>query len=141
MNKKQQETINATKEIESLENLNKLFVENLELSALATSPIGKLLVTSQKISCLCLGKTVTATHRPVFFEEKIKALEFDFVALWDKEELSILRLYLQTGGIVTIDVDGKNKLCDFNDAYISSQILLLVSGALLRSPVFAPNFG
>jgi len=141
MNATQQQAITVTSAINSLKDLHKKVVASLEATVNATSPVGTLTVSSDAISCLCLDHNVTATFRPIVIDGKISALEYDFVTPWKKEEISILRLYLQPGGIITRDARGTEKLCDFNNTYIKNFVLGAVFESLLKSYVYAPVEG
>ena len=138
MDASQQQAIKATSEINRLQGIHKMFIAELETAAKTDSQIGTLSVSMDIISCSCLGCNVTATYRPIVLDGKISALEYDFVTPWKKEELSILRIYLQPDGIFTRDAKGTEKLCDFNNTYIKNLILSAVSESLLKSPVYAP---
>lgn len=141
MDATQQQAIKVTSTINSLQDLHKTVVAGLEAAAKTTSQVGTLTVSPDLISCSCLGHNVTATYRPIVLDGKISALEYDFVTPWKKEEISILRLYLQPGGILTRDAKGSDKLCDFNNTYIKNCILGTVFESLLKSPVYAPVEG
>lgn len=141
MDEIQQQAVVATSAINKLQDLHKVFVSDLEVAAKRSSEIGTLSVSSSSISCSCFGHSVSATHRPIALDGQICALEYDFVTQWKKEEISILRLYLQPGGVLTRDAKGTAKLCDFNNTYIKNHILAAVSESLLKSPVYAPAEG
>lgn len=141
MDAAQQQAHTVTSAINSLQDLHKTVVAGLEATAKTASPVGTLTVSMDVISCSCLGHNVTATYRPIVLEGKISALEYDFVTPWKKEEISILRLFLQPSGILTRDAKGSEKLCDFNNTYIKNHVLGTVFESLLNSPVYAPVKG
>lgn len=141
MNEEFQKVIIADGAIKQLENLNDRFVSELDTASKLTSDLGLLNASTTAISCVCHGQKVVAKHRPVVVDGHISALEYDFLVEWQKEEFSILRLYLQPSGLVTQDVQGKLKFCDFNNTYIKNLILSALSAALLASPIYAPSPG
>lgn len=137
----QQQVLKTISEIDRLQDLHKMFIADLEVAAKTASQIGTLTVTPDLFSCKCLGHDVTVTYRPIVLDGKISALEYDFATSWKEEDLSILRLYLQPGGIITRDAKGSEKLCDFNNTYIKNIILGAVFESLIKSPVYAPVVG
>ena len=130
------DALNATKR---LDEQNQLFINELIAAKEPNCDIGKLTASPSKVSCFCLNRTLSATCRHVAIENKISAIEYNFVVLWKNEEVSVLCLYLQIGGIITYDAKGSKKLCDFNNTYVKNHILNAVSFGLLSSPVYVPT--
>lgn len=141
MDQAQNNALKAGNDDRQLKAMHERFVGELEAAVLHKSEIGNMSVSSASIACECLGHQVTAAHRPVAVDGKICALEYDFLIKWRKDELSILRLYLQPNGVLTRDVGGTVKFQDFNNTYNKSHILAAVCSSLLASPVFAPTEG
>ena len=136
MDQAQNNALKADKDDRELKAMHERFVVALESAALQKSEIGTMSVSSAYIICTCLGHTVTAIHRPIADDGSICAMEYDFLVNWKKDDLSILRLYLQTNGTLTRDVGGTVKFQDFNNMYNKGHILAAVCFALLASPVF-----
>ena len=133
--------LKADKDERELKALHESFVSALETAIFHKSEIGTMSVSSTAITCDCLGHKVTATHRPVAGDGNICAMEYDFFVKWKKDELSILRLYLQANGILTRDVGGTAKFQNYDNEYNQGHILALVCSSLLASPVFKPAEG
>lgn len=134
-----QEVNDALRAIKLLDEQNQLFINELATAKEPNCNIGKLTTSHSKVSCFCLNRTLTATYRHVVVENKLSAVEYNFVVIWKNEEVSVLCLYLQIGGIITYDAKGSEKLCDFNNTYIKNHILSAVSLALLKSKVYVPT--
>jgi hypothetical protein len=137
----QQRAIAAEQAIKQLNGMHDRFIQELESGSKQPSGIGTLAVSSKEITCVCLGRNVAVSNRPVALDGEIKAIEYDFITRWKDEDLSILRLYLQPNGTLTRDPDGTAKFQDFNNTYISDHILAAVSDMLLVSAVYAPAKG
>jgi hypothetical protein len=141
MDQAQNNALKAVKDDRELKAMHERFVVELESAALLKSEIGTMIVSSASITCTCLGHTVTVTHRPIADDGSVCAMEYDFLVKWKKDDLSILRIYLQANGILTRDVGGTVKFQDFNNTYNKSHILAVVCSSLLASPVFKPTEG
>lgn len=136
-----QQVVLANSAINNLVSFHERFLAAIDAAEKASDNIGSLSILSNTICCSCLGHNVNATHRPIAVNGKLNVLEYDFSTNWKDQNVSILRIYLQVDGVLTYDVEGNNKLCDYNNTYIQNQILVTVSWSLLKSVVFAPNEG
>ena len=141
MDEQLQQAVIAVAATKKLRELHQGFVAKLAASAAEGPDIGTFSVSSDSIACSCLERNVSVLSRPVVLNKQISALEYDFVTRWKDGELSVLRLYLQPGGVLTRDSNGKERFCDFNNTYIHRNILTALSESLLNSPVYAPAEG
>jgi hypothetical protein len=141
MDEQLQQAMIAVAATKKLSELHQKFVANLAASAAEGPDIGTFSVSSDSIAISCLERNISVLSRAIVLNKHISALEYDFVTRWKDEELSILRLYLQPGGVLTRDPNGKENFCDFNNTYIHRKILSALSESLLNSPVYAPAEG
>ena len=138
MDEKIQKALLAVSTAKRLSELHNNFMEVLAAPATECPNIGSITVSSGEIVCSCLERHISVLYRAVALNMQISALEYDFVTQWKDEELSVLRLYLQLGGILTRVPNDKERLCDFNNTYIHRILLSELSESLLNSPVYAP---
>ena len=141
MDNQLQQAVLAASAIKKLREIHQNFVTNLATPAIQCPEIGTLKGSLDSIECSCLERNIVVLSRPIVRDKQIRVLEYDFVTQWKDEELSVLRLYLQPGGVLTRDPLGNEKLCDFNNTYIPRIILAALSESLLNSPVYAPIEG
>ena len=141
MDQAQINALKAGRDDRDIKAMHERFISELETAVLLKSEIGTMSVSSTSISCDCLGHKITAAYRPVAVDRNICAMEYDFLVKWKKDELSILRLYLQANGTLTRDAGGTVKFQDFNNTYNKGHILAVVCSSLLASPVFTPAEG
>lgn len=141
MDEQFQQAVMAVAAAKKLHELHQRFVAYLAAPAAEGPDIGTFSVSTGSIACSFLDRNISVLSRPIVLNKHIGALEYDFVTRWKDEELSLLRLYLQPGGVLTRDPNGKDKFCDFNNTYIHRNIMSALSESLLNSPVYAPVEG
>jgi hypothetical protein len=139
MNEAHMNALIAVNDAQQLQTMHTRFVGELESAARQKCEFGSMSVNATTIECQYLNHNVTATHRPIAIEGKVRAIEYDFVVSWNDESLSVLRLYLQPNGSLTRDAVGSQRFQDFNNTYNKSHILAELSSALLSSEVFSPR--
>lgn len=101
-------------------------------------PAGKLLDDETGIKMSVLGILLTLQHKTVCVKSHPKAVEYLLSAEYRGEEVVIFKFYLQSNYVLTKDLDGNTKFCDYNNSYLGKSLVYEVAGALLTSPIFSP---
>jgi hypothetical protein len=139
MDDRYQQAVRVATDLRQLAVMHERLIAELYISVERTPDFGYLSASPSAISCTCHSHKLTATPRPVAIDGRVAALEYEFLALWKDAEIPILRLYLQSNGALTLDAKGSVMFHNVDDKHIKNHILVELSEALLRSPIFTPR--
>jgi hypothetical protein len=140
-NQQVMEITNAKNQIDTIQNLNSLFLEHAKANAIPQDIPSKLEVSNQGFAVPCFGFTATATPRIVKGTDGSFAVEYVFSVGLGEEKIEVWRFYLTSGGRVveSIDSDSAASVCDYNNSYIAKHLCSQVLLGALQSPLFTPS--
>jgi len=129
---------NALRSYRKLQDQHLRFLENLRSSEIEPYQFGQILHTSENLIIICLGHEVTLRQKLIHLSNGELALEYNFIAMLQGEEIIVMNLFITQGGVIYKKPDLQDYFDDNFEKNLHNKIIKETFIHLLRSRIFAP---